>query len=36
VASWLAEAMRFIELESAEADQLRKAIKKTRADWVAP
>ena len=36
LARWLTEAMRFVELESVEADQLRKAIKKTRADWVAP
>ena len=34
LARWLTEAMRFIELESVEAEQLRKAIKKTRADWV--
>ena len=36
LARWLTEAMRFIELESVEAEQLRKAIKKTRADWVSP
>lgn len=34
LASWLADAMRFIEIESSEADQLRQAIKKTRAEWV--
>ena len=34
LARWLTEAMRFIELESVEADQLRKAIKKTRANWL--
>lgn len=34
VAVWLTEAMRFIEFKSVEAEQLRKAIKKTRADWV--
>ena len=34
LARWLTEAMRFIELESVEAEQLRAAIKKTRADWV--
>ena len=33
VAVWLTEAMRFIEFESVEAGELRKAIKKTRADW---
>ena len=33
VAVWLTEAMRFIEFESVAAEQLRKAIKKTRADW---
>ena len=34
LARWLTDAMRFMELESVEADQLRKAIKKTHADWV--
>ena len=34
LARWLTEAMRFMELESVEAEQLRKAIKKTHADWV--
>jgi DNA-binding transcriptional ArsR family regulator len=34
VAAWLTEAMRFLEEESVVADHLRKAIKKTRSDWV--
>jgi len=34
VALWLIDAMRFIELDRGEAEQLRKAIKKTRADWI--
>lgn len=33
IALWLTEAMRFIESESVETDQLRKAIRKSRADW---
>lgn len=36
LARWLTDAMQFVGLESVEADQLRKAIKKTRADWVTP
>jgi DNA-binding transcriptional ArsR family regulator len=34
LARWLTEAMRFIELDSIEAGQLRNAIKKTRAEWI--
>ncbi len=33
IARWLTEAMHFIEPESVETDQLRKAIKKTRSEW---
>ncbi len=33
LAAWLTEAMRFLEEESSVAEQMRKAIKKTRAAW---
>jgi DNA-binding transcriptional ArsR family regulator len=33
IASWLMEATRFLEQESAVADELREAIKKTRRVW---
>ena len=33
LATWLTEAMRFLEGDSVTAEQLRKAIKKTRAVW---
>lgn len=35
IASWLMEATRFLEQESAVADELREAIKKTRRVWAA-
>ena len=34
LAVWLADAMRFLEQDSAAAADLRQAIKKTRAAWV--
>ncbi len=34
LARWLTEAMRFIEVQTVETEQLRKAIKKTRANWI--
>lgn len=35
LATWLTEAMCFLEEESMDVEQLRKAIKKTRAAWAA-
>ena len=35
IASWLLEATRFLEQGTAAADELRKAIGKTRKDWAA-
>ena len=35
IAAWLMDATRFLEHESAEAAELRKAIDKTRKSWAA-
>mgnify|MGYP001598236563 CR=1 FL=1 len=36
LARWLTEAIRFLEEEKGEAEQLRKVIQKTREDWSSP
>lgn len=36
IASWLLDATRFLEIETAEADKLRKAIGMTRKEWAKP
>jgi len=36
LARWLLEATRFLERGTAEADELRQAISKTRSDWAGP
>ncbi len=36
IAGWLLEAMRFLERETVQGDELRKAIGKTRKEWAGP